>query len=213
MMQRYIKVVISLFILLTILSPILTLLKSGDHLLEIDARLDSWSSPFVKGTAMASPREIEEDAARLREVNKRQTLAWVESRVADMVKQDLLGQGYTQVANVQVEVDMEPTGRTIIKEIHVYAGGDAAQAEKDSAADQTGNGRSPFSSEQIAKVEPVIVRIDLSDPSTVLPTQGNGDRHSSFRSIKSDERARIRERISTVWEVSPDQILFHEATR
>jgi len=213
MMQRYIKVVVSLFILLTILSPILTLLRSDDHLVEIGARLDRWSSPHFTETAMASQREIEEDAARLREANEQQTLAWVEARLADMMKQDLAEQGLTQVAEVQVDVVLERTGYTNIREIHVYAGGSEQQNRADSDGEQAVSGESRTAEGQIAKIEPVVVRIDLSDSASQPSVPASAEKRSTAPAITAEERAKIRERISTVWEVSPDQIMIHEATR
>ena len=209
MMKRYIKVVVSLFILLTILSPILSLLRSDDHLLEIGARIDSWSSPRGTDTAMASRREIEEDAARLRQASEQQTLVWVESRLADMMRQDLLDQGFTQVKDVQVDVVLERNGQTNIKGVHVYASGDEQHA--DSYGEQAAEGRSQEAERQIARVEPVIVRIDLSSSPPQPSVPANAENRSPGQAIKPEERAKIRDRISAVWEVSPEKITIHDA--
>ena len=50
-LQRYIKVVISLFILLTILSPVLTLLRSDFNFTEVDAQLNRWQEPNLQGSS------------------------------------------------------------------------------------------------------------------------------------------------------------------
>ncbi len=213
MMKRYIKVVVSLFILLTILSPILSLLRSDDHLLEIGARIDSWSSPRGTDTAMASRREIEEDAARLRQASEQQTLVWVESRLADMMRQDLLEQGFTQVAEVEVTVGLDPAGHANIREIHVYAGADEQETRTDRTGLPAEGGRSGGSKGPIARVEPVVINIDLGGSSPQPSVPAEAMQRTSAQVIEPEVRAEIRERISKVWEVAPDRITFHEATR
>ena len=132
-LQRYIKVVISLFILLTILSPVLTLLRSDFNFTEVDAQLNRWQEPNLQGS---SEEKITRDAERLRRANEQQTARWVEERLAEMMTADLIEQGYTEVQEVQAEIELSPSGHAKIRKVEVYL---RAESEEDSSKQPQGS--------------------------------------------------------------------------
>ena len=80
-MQRYIKVVVSLFILLTILNPIITFIRSDFHFRDVEAEIDQWSSPTLASAVRAEQSDIAENADKLRQLSAEQTDEWIEQRL------------------------------------------------------------------------------------------------------------------------------------
>jgi len=204
-MQRYIKVVVSLFILLTILNPILTLIRSGDHLREVDVELDRWNSPPAGAQGeMTSTAEIAADAEKLRRVNERQTIEWVEQRLATMVKEDLHNQGYEQVYDVEAQVEMTTSGQADIQELRVMMRGTDDRSQVDAEASNSSVEDHTGQRQLIKPVEPVIIAIDLDEPQQQPPEPS---------SIGSAVTSEIREHIAEEWGVAPEQIVFRQAAR
>lgn len=200
-LQRYIKVVISLFILLTILSPVLTLLRSDFNFTEVDAQLNRWQEPNLQGS---SEEKITRDAERLRRANEQQTARWVEERLAEMMTADLIEQGYTEVQEVQAEIELSPSGHAKIRKVEVYL---RAESEEDSSKQPQGSAASePIA--QVRPIEPVTIEIRLDDQVQEAKRSGDGD--APYASPLTRE---IRQVIAAGWQVAPERIVFHEAAR
>lgn len=209
-MQRYIKVVVSLFILLTIISPILSLIRSDLHIHEIGAALDDWGSG-QGGPRIASQEEIAANAERLRQANEQQTVRWVEERLATVIEEDLRTRGYHEVSEVLAKVEVKPNGQADIREIVIYikeidrppsdSGRDVP--EEESRAD---GGRLV---RPIEPIKPVVIEIDLSagPPVTEASVQ------APDRSIGSRLTGEIRDVVAAEWSVSPENIVFQKASR
>ncbi|GFR36777.1 hypothetical protein PRECH8_00730 [Insulibacter thermoxylanivorax] len=199
-LQRYIKVVISLFILLTILSPVLTLLRSDFNFTEVDAQLNRWQESNLQGS---SDEKITRDAERLRRANEQQTARWVEERLAEMMTADLIEQGYTEVQEVQAEIELSPSGHAKIRKVEVYL---RAETEEDSIQPQGSEASEPIA--QIRPIEPVMIEIRLDDQVQEEKRSGDGD-----APYASPLTRQIRQVIAAGWQVAPEQIVFHEAAR
>lgn len=219
-MQRYIKVVVSLFILLTILSPILTLLRSNDHLHDIEMGLNRWSTPQEE-VQMASLSFVEAEAEKLRAAGESQTVSWVEQRLAAMVMEDLQESGYSEVHDIRARVDMTRDGQAVIQELTVMI----REEEKWSPGNEEPSGDHPYpaSSEQhqtgrsqlvkpvmpVKPVEPVIIDI------VVRPAQVDEDKAAptSGEQIGSAKTSVIRQHIARTWGILPERIIFRQTAR
>lgn len=231
-MQRYIKVVVSLFILLTILSPVLSLIRSDFHFNEVDTAIASWSS--APHTEMATPEQINANAKKLEQVQEQQTIHWVEERLAAMVKDDLIEQGYSVVRDVTATVTLKPNGEASVEQIQVWIQSDRNRSRDHAVSSETRNDKAndepldgsfadsldkddaqlPTPSmiepiKSIEQIEPVDVKIDW---------QNNKPQHQATTAQSSEEvsievRRSIRDRIVSEWEVSPEQVNFLSTAR
>lgn len=209
-MQRYIKVVVSLFILLTILNPILTLLRSDDHLREVDAALGGWNRTQA-AAKMASPDEIRAEAEKLKAANERMTVEWVEQRLAAMVKEELIEQGFVNVYDVQASVELNAKGQADVREVVVLMGsGDGSAAQRTGDQAFVHNPSSAMRPVEIETVKPVVIEIALDQKRTEAEDEA---RETDGRGFGSAETGEIRRHISDKWGIPPERIVFRQATR
>lgn len=98
-MQRYVKVVLSLFILMTILTPIVSILNK-------DMAFDEWQDAIFEPStneAYLPLNDVLEAGEQLRQQHEGQTLQIVEARLADMMMRDLEAILPGQIQSVTVE--------------------------------------------------------------------------------------------------------------
>ena len=113
-MQRYVKTVLSLFILLTLLTPVLQLFQKD---WDIDQLLSQAESAQNKKTMMAigsgnspsikSLAEITNDARKMQEADQKKTVELVQRQLAGLMKEDLQKQTKWPVQAVQVQVHLD----------------------------------------------------------------------------------------------------------
>ena len=218
-MQRYIRVVVSLFVLLTILNPIITLIRSDFHFREVEAGLDQWSSRAASASKVKSLSEIAEDAEKLRDISERQTDQWIEQRLSEMIWQDLREQGYANVKQVRARAALEPSGHAVISEVQVYLLPEKVESQatseenkSESAERQTGAGRGEQQGDELVRpiapvkpFEPIRVEIDWSSRQTAEPVAAQS--HDEQAATGTLERT-IRNYLVEQWGVAPERIVF-----
>lgn len=219
-MKRYIKVVVSLFILLTVLSPILNLMRSDFDVAKVADELDRWNISAAPASSMPTPQEIAVDAERLQRVQEQQTKDWVQRRMAELIEQDLAEQGYAEVQAVQARIAVERDGKTRIEEIvvHVAARPEAERsapaaeaAVEDAAAPRESDASVANPDGLIASVEPVTIEIGLDDIRSDIQTVPNSS--SPVQEVSLEVKRSIRAWIVAAWGVSPDSVVFRDAAR
>lgn len=101
-MQRYARLVVGLFILLTILSPILKLLQS-DVSSKLDAGMQQWSeSQMTNKTGMASLAEIQQNAEQMSEKRSLEAAKLMERTLEASIRSELIERTKAAVDSVDV---------------------------------------------------------------------------------------------------------------
>lgn len=116
-MQRYVKVVISLFILVTILSPIIALLKT-DFSLHVDRLLNE-----LQGSA-GSERQVQAiigDGKRLQEQHDAQAFAILQQRTEQLIVEDIETKFPVDVTDIAVHIEFNEENKPQLNRIHISA--------------------------------------------------------------------------------------------
>ncbi|NIK77460.1 stage III sporulation protein AF [Paenibacillus castaneae] len=101
-MQRYARLVVGLFILLTILSPILKLLQS-DVSSKLDAGMQQWSeSQMTSKTGMASLAEIQQNAEQMSEKRSLEAAKLMQRTLEASIRSELIERTKATVDSVDV---------------------------------------------------------------------------------------------------------------
>jgi stage III sporulation protein AF len=184
-MQRYVKVVVSLFILLTILSPIITLFKS-------DLDFMDWRDQTVEMGAVQPLESIMENGKKIREQNEQQSIQFVEHQMADMMKTELEKELPGKIRKVDVNTELNADHSQLeIKKVDVTVISDA----------EPNAGRST-STELVAPIEPVVVNIEVN----------NSEEIDSVNSVEDDEmgESQVKKQVFRImedkWSVSAKQL-------
>ncbi|RXZ78270.1 stage III sporulation protein AF [Paenibacillaceae bacterium] len=161
--QRYVRLVVGLFILLVLLSPVLRLLQG-----EFDAKLEdtfkNWKveeagSPQVQ----AQLQQIQEDGLRLKQSQNRQAEHLVSGQLAQAMKEEVERKTNIPLASIEVEVESnEQKGLERIAGVKVLIATESQQNDDP--------GGSP-KQDEVVPVEGVAIEVNLPE----LPTLDSAD--------------------------------------
>ncbi|HZG85119.1 stage III sporulation protein AF [Paenibacillus sp.] len=174
-MQRYVKLVVSLFILMTILSPVLQLLGSNANVRMLAASVEGWSIDGstrppsgsgggpAAGTSIPALGEVLAEGEALEQRRNAQSLellaARLESMVADHVREQ---HGYDASAKAALELDRD--GMPVLRSIRIRLGAALPEAGgAENAGAEAEDGR--IAEVRIEPVEIEPVRIEPIAPS------------------------------------------------
>ncbi|RAP76488.1 stage III sporulation protein AF [Paenibacillus montanisoli] len=136
-MQRYVRLVAGLIILLTILTPIIRLLQ-GDFNARLDQQVESW----VKGGAamqfhMPTIEDIQQQAKDMQRKQQSAAAALTEQKLAESMKDGIAQSTGLQVAAVQVKLGLNQAGQADkIEGVTVTLAPREEHAEESSAAQE-----------------------------------------------------------------------------
>lgn len=213
-MQRYVKMVVSLFIMMTLLSPVFELFqKNWDFsklLVDAERRQENMSQLPDAGSGdprrdrLASLETILKESRKLASNNQQQARQLMEERVAGMIKEQIETSEQKPVESVQVEAAVDDEGKPSIRRIRVNLSyRDTAQALQKEKSEPV----SPplLSQMSIEPVKPVYIEIGDID------LRGTTDRNAGPPGEKPTPemeqlRDKIKETIHRDWQVPVEQI-------
>ncbi|RTE09715.1 stage III sporulation protein AF [Paenibacillus whitsoniae] len=203
-MQRYVKTVLSLFILLTLLSPVLQLFQKDWNLDRLIGQAESQQNARaalaqgIGGSAsMPALNVIQQDAQKLQNAEQKQTQLLVQTQLANAMKEQLQKETNRRVKDVAVQVQIDNNGKPAIQMVKVTL--DDIEAGKKTAPGD----RSIAAVEPVKPVEPI--RIDR-DPSTgvkpaTVPDEGTPR-------LSEDELTKLQGVLTQNWLVHKEQMDF-----
>ncbi|NQX58892.1 stage III sporulation protein AF [Paenibacillus qinlingensis] len=206
-MQRYVKTVLSLFILLTLLTPVLQLFQKDwdlDQLLSRAEKEQSEKSMLAGGfggnqTQMKSLAAITKDANKIQEAEQKKTQQVVQTQLAGLIKEDLQKQTEWPVQEVQVYVQVDNNGKPSITNVKVTL--DDIEAKKQA----TTKNNSIAAMEPVKPVDPI--KIGATAIAQDRQTHAQGDLQSTLKALPSEqEKDRLKQDISRNWLVDPAKI-------
>lgn len=204
-MQRYVKTVISLFILLILLQPLLSIFQKH---LPIDQLLADamntkggglFSSNGVQGQ-MATLGSIQQQAEQLKAQQEQQSQRMAQQQIEDLMKRGIEQTAPVDVQNVKVQTAKDSKGQLQIVRVDVSA---APRAQ--AAVSQTGKGSTSVKEITIEPVKPVTVQISTDSKSGAKDTKDQAAAVSGYE----QERTQIRMSINKEWQVPLDQIFVN----
>ncbi|NOU64433.1 stage III sporulation protein AF [Paenibacillus sp. LMG 31461] len=206
-MQRYVKTVLSLFILLTLLTPVLQLFQKDwdmDQLLSQAEKEQSEKTMLAGGfggnqTQMKSLAAITKDANKIQDAEQKKTQQLVQTQLAGLIKEDLQKQTEWPVQEVQVHVDVDNNGKPSITNVKVTL--DDIETKKQT----TPKNNSIAAMEPVKPVDPI--KIGSTAIAQDRQTSAQGDLQSNLKALPSEqEKDRLKQDISRNWLVDPAKI-------
>lgn len=205
-MQRYARLVVGLFILLTILSPVLRLFQE-DIGSKLDAGIRMWNDRSAeRNVKMPTLEEIERKAAELSEQRRLETAQLLEHTLESGMLAELrktLGRGVEQV-DVKLVWGEKP------KDEEVPGIGEIIVTLKPQEPDKSDVGGS--SAEEIEEVLPVTVQVrveEMTEPKGGA-AEGKPDEQEGFKAVEGSAASAIQDVIYQGWGVHRDRILIRE---
>lgn len=194
-MQRYARVVISLFILLIILSPMVHLLNS-----EIDMKsMDPFSAKIASIGQMKPLKAIMKDSSRLQADYEEQALRIAESRFAVMVKEKIETTESVSIQSVKAKLAVTGEGEPAVDTIQIVL------SAEDELQDGAAHGQAEAMKDEIQPVKPVVIQIDVGEKNS-RSVSGKKTNNEKI----TDEMKRVREQIARQvtedWNIPPDRI-------
>lgn len=173
-MQRYARLVVGLFILLTILSPILRLLQT-DMTGRLDASMDIWDEQSMNSEVkMPSLEQIQRRADELRDKRDMEAARLTERTLEEEIRKELLKQTSVDIESVDVKLSMIKKSREEASVFDIEAVTVTLKAREQHRATAGSKER-----REIMPVEPVLVNIE-----TESGKAGEGNAFESGRGKK-----------------------------
>ena len=205
-MQRYARLVVGLFILLTILSPVLRLFQE-DIGPKLDAGIRMWSERSAdRNVKMPTLEEIERKAAELTEQRNLETAKLMERTLEAGMLAELRKAHGRSIEDVDVylvlDADAKEGEAPAIEGVTV-----TLRAPQDPASQSDGN-----ESRDVEEVLPVSVSVRVEAP----PNGQTGEQASSpdgeegFRAVSGKAAAAIQDAVYQGWGVHRDRIEIRE---
>jgi len=209
-MQRYVKLVVSLFILMTILSPVMQLFGSSANLRMLAATVDGWSvagtaAPQAgggpaQGKSIPALGEVLSEGERVARERNEHSLAMLAARLEEMVVEHVRSEHGID-AEADASLDLDADGLPVIRGIRIRVGAalaasrEAVEAAAPEASSEAGTRVHP---EGGIEFEPIVV-----EPVVVEPVRIGGGAapalEPDFRPVPDAERERIASSVAKAW--------------
>ncbi|MNI43214.1 Stage III sporulation protein AF [compost metagenome] len=202
----------SLFILLTLLSPVMLLFDKKlriDELLgaaELKQQTDSVQLVSGRnGQRMKSLEAIVQEADKLKASGLKQSQQLVETQIADLIKQDIQKQTELQVEAVQVQAAIDNNGKPSISNVRV-----TLHVIEKKELNKLSEGRSIAVMEPIKPIEPVVIN-EKQEQRAVSSMMDES--YGKLSSLHEQEIAMLKLSISKDWQVVQTKIDIHLSNR
>lgn len=238
-MQRYVKVVVSLFILLTILTPVIQLIRS-------DADPAAWFAGAESGTEGPSRlpelQSVLREGERMRGNREREAVEMVRGQVAEAVRIEVEQRFAVDVRQVQVGIGEDEEGRLRLESLVVTVddgavmaaartgqgtGSDSSAPERGgSVADEdTGGGEDAIHTvgpvkpiEPIDPVQPVSISVEVSSGAEEDAGHEAAAKEPRLTGESGSEKGKMPEKADDIrrwlaerWELAADYIQIRSA--
>jgi len=200
-MQRYVKTVMSLFVLLTLLSPVVKLFQKDwnlDALLSSAEQKQNETSMLASAggnSYMKSLDAITKEGQKLQAEGQKQSLLMVQTQLAALVKEDLQKQTDYTVEDVQVLAQFDNNGKPDITKLKVTL----HDIEPKSKPAGGSGSHSIAAMEPVKPVDPIRIEPGLS-------VKTNAEAETGRTPAQEQERKRLAQGIERDWQVEPAQI-------
>jgi stage III sporulation protein AF len=202
-MQRYVKTVISLFILLTLLSPIIELFHRSwnpDSLFAMVEEQETRMAAAEGGKGqMPSLEAIRQKADQMKAANERQAQQLTETQLAGQIKQSIEEKAALPVWKVEVKTAMDKQKKPYIEQVRVVLG---HKEERKTPAPVHSGDSTPAGMAPVKPVEPVRIDIGKPDPNRAFPASGRNGEPPEF----GQDKERIAELLKQDWQVPSERI-------
>ncbi|WP_438448805.1 stage III sporulation protein AF [Gorillibacterium sp. sgz5001074] len=204
-MQRYVKTVVSLFILMVLLTPVFELFQRGwdaDKLLAEAERLQSEAKAGGAGPQKSSLRslaEIMEDSRKLQAGNGEDAKKLAEARLAEEMKAGLEQATGVKVAELAAQINVDNQGNPAVGYVRaVLLHKQKLEAAAPAAADTV----RPIAGVKVEAVKPVTVSIGTA------ATEAKPAVAEAAEPVPEEVRSDAERYFRQEWRLAPDKIVI-----
>jgi stage III sporulation protein AF len=214
-MQRYVKLVVSLFILMTILSPVLQLFGANANVRMLAATVEGWSVGGTAGPgAEASPsggaslpalgEVLSEGEAIARERNER-SLEMLGKRVEGMVVEHVRTK-FEAEATAEATMTLDADGLPALRGIRIRVGATLAAAEaEESPAPAIAEESGEAAAGEGLRIEPVVVEPIEIEPIEIGESQAEAA-EAAPAPLSATKRKEIARSVAEAWGIPASNV-------
>ncbi|MCZ8512819.1 stage III sporulation protein AF [Paenibacillus filicis] len=198
-MQRYVKTVMSLFLLLTLLQPVLGLFEKYGGVEELLGNALFQSSGG--GTALGPLSAVQQQAESLKKMQETQARHLAETQAAEMMKIRIEQYAGVRVQGIRVTTGTDGSGQPVLTGVTVAVHPEPAVTSAKPGSPE--KGAKPVSAvAEIKPVQPVLIQIGGAE-GEAKPAQG---KTSSLPPALIAKKAQIEKLLEQEWQLAPEQI-------
>ncbi|TBL79881.1 stage III sporulation protein AF [Paenibacillus thalictri] len=197
-MQRYVKTVVSLFILLTLMNPIFTLFQkqwNADQMFaEASAVQDRLASGGTRSDVTLS--DIERQSEQLQQLQKKQSKRLAETQIAQQIRDSIEKQSGYAVKTIRVDTTENTTGQTVIGNVSI------ALQDKETGQPAASSGSTPNGAALGKPIQPVTI-----DVQSTMPAYAPAKREE--QPLTPEERqgkTAVQQLLEKDWQLKPEQL-------
>lgn len=194
-MQRYVKTILSLFILLTLLSPVLDLFRSNwniDQLLAEAEVKQKEAGRTLSDSPNGSLQAIEQEGLRLKETHNQQAILLAEKQISEAIKENIRVETAYEAQQVDVLTSNDSEGNPFIKNISIILHDKASAVSAPVKETQ---------SKSIAAVKPIQIEIQVDRKNSHTSKDNEEDTPTLIQA-----KAEVKKLIGRNWSVPSDRI-------
>lgn len=215
-MERYVKLVLSLLILLTLLSPLIKLLTDAADI-KLAGAFNRFNQQSAAGGSKGSLQQIMEQAQQLKNQQNQQSLEWAAREIAAQMQEQIRKQNGQNTAEVSVVLGMDGTDRNGGADQNPYIKGVTVvlRQEDEAAAKQGGANPEPGQDIRIEPVKPVQVEVqmDQAQGDSKSTKASSGKEGASPPEGKSNDKAEaIKKMLGNTWGLEPETIIVQDGS-
>lgn len=201
-MQRYVRTVLSLFLLLTLLQPVLKLI---DPQRTVDRLLAGALLPSSGTTGgMASLADVRQHAAGLQQAQAAQARELAASRAAELMKGQIEQTAGVTVRSIQVALEEGEAGAAIIRAVSATI--DPAMAPPKAASGEASAARPGGTTEAVKPIAPVAIQAIRPIGSTALPAGALTQASEALTPELARKKTQIAMLLQQDWQLTASQI-------
>ncbi|MED5017564.1 stage III sporulation protein AF [Paenibacillus chibensis] len=215
-MERYVKLVLSLLILLTLLSPLIKLLTDAADI-KLAGAFNRFNQQSAAGGSKGSLQQIMEQAQQLKNQQNQQSLEWAAREIAAQMQEQIRKQNGQNTAEVSVILGMDGMDRNSGADQNPYIKGVTVvlRPEDEAAAKQGGVDPEPGQDIRIDPVKPVQVEVqmDQAQGDSKSTKASSGKEGGSTPGSKSNDKAEaIKKMLGNTWGLEPETIIVQDGS-
>ncbi|MFC5651564.1 stage III sporulation protein AF [Paenibacillus solisilvae] len=211
-MQRYVRLVAGLIILLTIMTPIIRVLQ-GDFNAKLDQDVEGWFQGVQsKDMRMPTLEDIKKDADVIKKNQQTSALTLTQNKLSEEMRQKIEQRTGREVEDVALQLQVVTTGVTegaVIKSVAVTMSAKPKSPEKTGQSPVDGTEAAAGDGPAVEEVESIAVSVQVEPDAA---SSAGNQRTEGFTSLPADSQLAqaITQLLQDSWSVAPGIVSIRE---
>lgn len=207
-MQRYVKLVVSLFLLLTLMNPIFQLFRRDWNVDQLVAEASRMQTTAAEGTKTVSLDGILTNGEKLREDQAQDARKLTEERMAADMRKQLENDMGESIRTLQVSLALDNQGNPSISGVRIVLSHREEKAVG-SGRKEEGSAAGLVQPVQVEEVKPVAIDVRVNDDDSVPVSAAAARQDAAGRRTSQGDAARmtaVTEELQKDWGIPPKRV-------